>query len=68
MPEYRVTWTIEVDADSPKAAAEYVESYYMAERPEGFPNVFEVENPYTGTDDVEFIEVVDGVGRPFDNG
>jgi hypothetical protein len=40
MPEYTVTWEIEVDADSPQEAAE--KAYQIHHRPDGTATAFDV--------------------------
>ena len=61
MVEYTVAWRIDVDATSPEAAAEIAERLMLD--PTRWGNIFEVRR--SGTENVELIEVNDGVGRFF---
>ena len=63
MPEYRVSWSIDIDATSPEAAAEQAEMYMLD--PTRLGNIFEVTE--RGDENTALIEVVEGVGRVFDN-
>ncbi len=60
MPEYRLTWAIEIDAPSPEAAAEIAESCMLD--PTRLGNIFEVED-VDGDGEIALVVVNDGVGR-----
>lgn len=67
MPEYRVSWSIDLDSTSPEAAAEMAQIILLEavdETIEGYPNIFEVTE--RGDETTTLIEVVEGVGRVFD--
>lgn len=60
MAEYRVSWSIDIDAESPEAAAEQAEKIMLD--PERLGNVFEVRS--RDSTDTELIEVdPEGVGH-----
>lgn len=54
MPTYRVTWEIDIDADSPRAAAERAQE--MMRDPESIATVFKVEDKH----DVTVIDLLEG--------
>ncbi len=71
MPEYRITWEIDLDADSPREAAE--QALCIHRNPESIATVFDVTDETGHTeridlDEAEDEEVCAACGREFDEG
>lgn len=55
MPEYRVTWSIDVDAETPEDAANEARSAQLA--PDSLATVFEVTDEAGNTETVDVVEI-----------
>lgn len=62
MPDYRVTWEIDINADSPQEAAK--QAWEHMQRPDSTANVFDVVDSKGNTTRVDLLELEEESDEP----